>query len=794
MKRLCAAFILLTIGNTASSQIFENTLQQFSSEFISERIHFHFDKTSYTAGDTVWFKAYLMKGITPETNSKTLYVDWTGSDGKIIRRTTWPIVDGITFGQFEIPSNLKFNAIEVRAYTKWMLNFDSSFLFSRNLNILTGDKSTAARRVVPQIHFFPEGGNMVEGLTSKVAFKATDQYGNPLEITGTLLEGDEIITDVASMHDGMGYFFLQPKPGRQYTLRWKDPSEAIHQTSLPQVKKTGVIMKVVLTNDRRIFYVQAKDKTIAESVRIIGTMYSKVVFDIERNLTDGVTQAAIPVADLPSGILVITVLNERNLPLAERITFINNNEYSFSPNINWKNQNLDKRGRNEIEIEIPDSLEANLSISVTDAAIDFNNTHTIASDLLLSSEIKGKIHNPEFYFRNNDDSTSNYLDLVMLTNGWRKIKWEDIATGKLPEIKYPADTALITIEGIVEGVRQNSTIDSSNVIMVISKKDSKEFAITPIRPDGSFKMEDYILIDTATIYYQLPREKNMKKASIKFYRNTDPKPPVNTSQIITPLLADTTGAFRHMQLANEIAGILAMAQGKILEEVKVTAKPKSDIEIMDEKYTTGLFSGGASYNFDLVHIKTAAGYRSIFNYLQSRVPGFNFVDADPPRISWRGGAPSLFLDEILVDIEIMMTVPVTNIAYVKAIHPPFNGVASAGANGAIAVYTRRGDDDPGFDRGKGLPNNTIPGYSKIREFFSPDYSTENDVDISDIRTTIYWNPEVILKGDNKKVTLSFYNSDVAKSFRIVIEGITKTGQMTRIVRTIKKETDKTGSL
>ncbi|MCO5285523.1 MAG: hypothetical protein M9898_03840 [Chitinophagaceae bacterium] len=781
MKKLSVATLLLLITGYATGQAFENTLENFATDYVPERIHFHFDKSSYGPGDTIWFKAYLMKGITPEITSKTLYVDWADPNGKIIKRTSWPIVEGVTFGQINVPLDYHSSAISVKAYTKWMLNFDSAFLYNNYIRILTPTASTTERKFNPTIHLFAEGGNLVEGLNTKIAFKATDQYGQPVKIIGNVMEDGKSITQISSVHDGMGAFYLQPRAEKKYTLIWKDTTGASHNTPLPEVEKTGLLLRVSQSKDNRIFYVQSNSENVARAVRIIGTMYNQPVFNIERPLVNGVTQGAIPVKELPSGILVITVLNEKFQPLAERITFINNEEYTFTPQFDVAHWGMNKRARNEVEIEIPDSLEANLSISVTDAAIDFNDSRTIVSDFLLSSELKGKINNPSFYFQDKADSTNNYLDLVMLTNGWRKISWTDIAAGKLPEVKYPVDTAYTTVEGRIHGALPNQLANAGDLIMIINQKNNKEFVMAPIKPDGTFRVDDLILIDTATVYYQLPKGKIMNSAAVQFLGSLTPIPPGSDLPPFAPMPGDTSGSYRHLQLSDEVAGILKLAQGKVLETVTIKGKAKSDLEKMDEKYTTGMFSGGTSTDFDLVHEKAAAGYKDIFSYLQGRVAGVVIVASDPPQVTWRGGTPAFFLDEMPVDVEMLTTVPVTNIAYVKVIHPPFLGAVGGGANGAIAIYTRRGDDDVDATPGRGLPKNTVTGYTAIRKFYSPDYLLGGD-NARDVRTTLYWNPEVLLKGDTKKVKLTFYNNDISESFRIVIEGVTRTGQMAHIVK------------
>ena len=125
------------------------------------------------------------------------------------------------------------------------------------------------------------------------------------------------------------------------------------------------------------------------------------------------------------------------------------------------------------------------------------------------------------------------------------------------------------------------------------------------------------------------------------------------------------------------------------------------------------------------------------------------------------------------------SINVSDVAYIKVLRPPFMG-SSNGANGAIAIYTRRGNDVK-QEPGKGLSNNTVRGYTSMREFYSPNYGTFNtDDDKKDVRTTLYWNPQVITNRQNNKVTLTFYNNDISEAFRVVIEGMTSDGRLVHL--------------
>jgi len=199
--------------------------------------------------------------------------------------------------------------------------------------------------------------------------------------------------------------------------------------------------------------------------------------------------------------------------------------------------------------------------------------------------------------------------------------------------------------------------------------------------------------------------------------------------------------------------------------------------MLDEKYTSGLFQGGDSYQFDLLSDPSSIAFPNALSYLQGRVAGLQVTMTSPPTLTWRGGSPTLFLDEIQTDADMISSIPVSDIAYIKVFRPPFFGASGGGSNGAIAIYTRKGGDVQS-NPSKGLANNIVAGYTPIKQFYSPNYDTFNPKNEQpDQRTTLYWNP-VLITTPKKPLTVTFYNNDVTKSFRVVIEGMTKDGLLT----------------
>jgi hypothetical protein len=781
---LLASIFLFSFFKTRAQNI-DSTIEKYANDYGQEKTYLHYDKSTYAPGETIWYKAYILNGIYPADESKTFYVDWTDDKGKLLSHSIIPVVHATAAGQFDIPADYGEKYIHVKAYTKWMLNFDSVFLYNKDIRILSksSNSSSLKNTVIPSIQFFPEGGDAIAGVVNKIAFKANDQWGRPVKIKGIIQDNHGAkIDSLKIIHDGMGYFYIFPKPGENFTAKWKDQKGTEHISELPSIKQNGVSLQVTISGTKRNFILSAAPEvaTTLGNVHLLGTMNQHEVFKLTKDFSKGNINGIIPTEDLPTGILTITVFDDHWSPLAERITYVNNQEYLFSAEMNVEHWGLNKRAKDEISITVPDSLAASFSVAVTDNNIDTDSSDNIISHLLLTGDLRGQVYNPAYYFSNNSDSISQQLDLVMLTHGWRRFKWDNVTAGKFPKIIYPKDTAYLSLSGKIYGALPSQLRDAGSIVIIMRKeKHDNKMVVVPIEPDGTFTDPSLILFDTTSIFYQLPKSKGLGDASVQFMENRLPPFSNNiaASGIFNNQMSDTLGYSRHRLLAEEQNQLAKLFNAKVLETVTVQARTKKPVDILDEKYTSGLFSGGDAYQFDLLNDPSAVGSMNIFNYLQGKVAGLQITMGSPPSLQWRGGTPQIYLDEMPSDADMISSLSISDVAYVKVLRPPFFGGTGGGASGAIAIYTRRGNDKP-LQPGKGLSNNSVRGYTSMREFYSPNYGTinEND-DKKDVRTTLYWNPQVITNHQNNKVILTFYNNDISKAFHVVIEGMATDGRL-----------------
>ena len=790
-KRILFLTALISFCLAAKAQDVNTLITNYGDKYSPERAYLHYDKSNYAAGETIWFKVYMMNGFLPADDTKNIYIDWIDDKGTPFLHAVAPLVDGITSGQFDIPVDYKGKSIHVRAYTRWMLNFDTSFFYNKDIRILSEqdvagkDKQT----VLPTLTLFPEGGDAIAGLKNKIAFKANDQWGRPVKIKGVVINSKGHVEDsLRVMHDGMGYFYITPEAGNTYTAKWKDEKGVEHNTALPDIKSMGATLQVTVDGSKREFLVNVSPgiTSTIDSVHLVGTMYQHPVFNIAKSTSNLNIKGIVPTENLPTGILTITLFDNKWNPIAERITYIKNEDYLFTPQMEVQHWGLSKRAKNEIKITVPDSIVSSLSVSVTDIAIGGDSSTNIISHLLLSSELKGDVFNSAYYFSDRSNSTDQNLDLVMLTHGWRRFNWESVLKNKPVKFLYAKDTSYLSLSGTVAGAGFIAP-DASIVLMMKQKDKPGEVLLAKVNSDGTFNDPSTIFFDTATVYYQF-QKKEMKDASAQFLTNRLSMYPINNFKKGPGLWTDTSGNYRQWYLADAANGFAKLEKVKTLDAVILKSKSKSPVEIMDEKYASGLFSGGDSYQFDMINDPFASSSTSIFNYLQGKVAGLqisNSSTGSAPTLQWRGGTPQIFLDEVPVDADFISSMSVNDIAYVKVFRPPFFGASGGGANGAIAIYSRKGGDIKSAP-GKGLAKNKVYGYTPIRQFYSPNYDKFDAANSKDdIRTTLYWNPYVITSPQQPQAVISFFNNDITKAFRVVIEGMTKDGRLAHVEQTME---------
>lgn len=792
---LLAFFVLTT--NAAYSQKIDSMMEVYARVFPKEKAHLHFDKSVYRKGETIWYKVYLMSDNMPSYQSRNFFADWYDDNGKLLAHTVSPIYQASTRGQLEVPADYQGKQVHLKAYTKWMLNFDSSFVFAKDISIEQNQPSASKNKTLTKptcsLHFFPEGGDCLEGVESRIAFMITNQNGKPVNAVGAILNSKgEFIDSFATMHDGMGLLSVTPDSTNLLSAIWTDAYGNRYNTPLPLPKKSGIALEVQQAKNKALFVLHySKSATSKPEGHVLAHINQHLVYMSKVLFRSNYVSGQIPTEDLPTGILQVTVFDADWKPMAERIVFVDNGLPSFTPTVKMETKGLESRQQNTIEIKVDESLKSNMSISVTDADWFHDSTTNIFSQFLLSDEVKGFINNPAYYFSSNEDTVKQYLDLVMLTHGWRRFNWDEFEKGILPKLKYERDSDFLEIKGKVFGKAFKRRDANSINLILTSSDDSRQLISLPIDKNGDFLQKGVLFFDTVKAYYQFNADKRLTDiATVKItnglYDEYAKKINLgNQFPLLLPnYLSDTSNLLQTKNLLAQIERAEKRLKAHQLAEVTVRTKVKKPVDVLDDKYTTGVFSGGDSYQFDLVNDPYAKSSTDIFWYLQGRVAGLQIIDEGiDTRLSWRGAHPELFLDEVRATMQEVKNLQIDDIAYIKIFRPPFFGSIGGGDGGAIAIYTRKGDDVQ-YVQGRGMGYALIAGYTKYKEFYSPDYSTNQSIE-TDVRTTLYWNPYLLTNKDSKTVKVSFYNNDISKRFRVILEGVNENGQMARIEKIIE---------
>ncbi|BDQ11212.1 hypothetical protein [Sediminibacterium sp. TEGAF015] len=781
------------IGTSLKAQQIDSMMSVYAEGFPKEKIHIHFDRPVYNTGDTLFYKVYLLAANEPSMLSKNLYVEWYDTTGTLIKQTVAPLFQSTARGSFEIPAKYSGGFLHVKAFTRWMLNDDPAYLFQKNIPINGGNVVLGRMPSPTRVDIFPESGSLVEGVNSRVAFKAINQIGLPVKIKGVLIDAQKKVLDSLKVqHDGMGLFVLKPLPGQQYQLNWTDEYGRTGTTPIKDIKKEGVVLTVRTNNEKAFLQFERSEPASAnfKQMNLLVHMNQSLLYKVGLKMSErNYQRAEIPIDELPTGIVQFTLFTADWIPVAERIVFINNHTHDFNAKINPIVTNLGKRALNKFDIFVSDTTMTNMSVAVIDANANTNDPHSIFSNFLLASEIKGYVHNPSYYFQSDADSIMNRLDLVMMTNGWRKINWEKLKEGIGPQLKYMPETEYMSLKGSVFGIKPVMVKDQQLNFVLAAKDSSKTLQFAAIDANGNFEQPGIFFYDTVKVYYGFNNNSKLSGATqVKIENGLLRKE--NGAKVGLGAIPPVWGGIDSMAIARmnfyltEQEKLRKLMASASLSEVVVKTRTKSKLEILDETYSSGLFSGMNGYSFDLTDGTVAA--LDIFTFLQGRVAGLQVTGTGPSAsLTWRGGMPDIYLNELRSDIPMVANIPIADIAYLKVFRPPFFGTGAGGGSGAIVIYTKKGGTSKGSQNVKGLESTLLSGYSTFKEFYNPIYDKTTVAFEPDTRNTLYWNPYIITNKKSPRYPIEFYNNDVSTKLKIVLEGFNASGKMTRVERILE---------
>jgi hypothetical protein len=668
-------------------------------------------------------------------------------------------------------------------------------------NEMTRVKPTITKRL--QVKFFPEGGHWISGLANKMAFVVLDEMGLPVNTSITIKDPNESkILTANVVHQGMGMFTMTPK-NENYFAEIQTAAGVIFTFPLPPVQTEGIQLIVQNTNPNRMFVsVQRAEKSAEKysKVLVMAHMSGQLVYSTYLDFEEGLTTAPISKKNLPPGIMQITVMDTLGTPLAERLVFVEHYEIK-RPRLSFEKLQTTRRSENIWKLKSDSLLPASISVLVKDAAIDgkIGLENSIASHLLLTSDIKGYVHEPGFYFQNKSIETLEKLDLLMMVHGWRKFTWKQILENETPVLRYPIESNL-QIKGLVTKAERKEVVKDGKVSFVIKGEDSATYLIDAFLTDkGEFIVDSLYIKDKAIVSYQATNHKKENLVlDVKFYPSlfdTLEKASLNWKLDLDTLKL----ANRNSRLAQLLYDRLALSdtftnKARFLGNVTVTAKKMNRMDSLQREYVSTFFE----ISDQTLEVPQDRGFVNIWQFLQREVVGLNVNPFEPGGVttvtfgrfsgmvlgtmnedgSMNAGADdgiTFFLNELPVTTGIIDAVNPDEVALVK-IYKGVTGFPFGANAGAIGIYTKKGRTVAVNQ--KQFNSFEKRGYSMVREFYNVDYKKipEYNKDVIDNRTTLYWNPKAQFD-EQGQMKVRFFTSDISKGYKLIVQGLDKKGRM-----------------
>ncbi len=753
-----------------------------------EKVYLHMDKTYYASGDDIWFKAYLVNAQSnyPVNTSNNLYVELINPINKIVTREVVRLNNGIGVGDFKLDDSIAGGSYRIRAYTNWMRNFGTHFIFEKEIQVknITGvnKKNSIVEKVVSvdkktsthayKIQFFPEGGSLVEGISSVVAFKAEDGIGNGINATGSILssKGDTVVHFKTS-HLGMGSFNFKPETGIQYKAFVQYQSSSSIPADFPVATPDGFVMKVTDEDPSNfLVYVFSNTATLdmhpTGEITIAGKHAGKIFYNQKTFLKDGKASLNITKKDFPSGIASITLYDENLHPYCERLVYIEDAD-PLTINLSPDKNSYRPREKVTVNISVTDArqhpVKANLSMAAIDDGIEKPSTENILSYLMLQSEVTGKIENAADYFNKNNPQRFQQLDLLLRAQGWRSFLWRQMADTSI-HISYLPEPG-ITISGKVTLGFGNKPAPNMNITLLAPAAKGNKIFITKTNASGRYYLDGLPLYGNQTIKINSKNDKDKRGGELfidSLFNNVLPVDPNYTHT------ADTS--FKLKQFAEESAKRLSSAQNtkwySVLSEVVVTSKRNTVVLRDGEGYMN---FGFPEYNFTI----TSNDYqnKTVEDFLVQKIPGAEY-DVEKEGINFiANGKPvrARFIVDKREDVFERIDyyrVPLTQVISISVRH-----MVGMNLTDVFLIYL---DLKPGaYNTDPAFINTDVTGYYEARNFYSPNYENPENKK-PDERTTIHWEP-MITTDENGKATVNFYNADPKTRIRIDVQGVTDKG-------------------
>ena len=787
LKRNLVALLSIFLFIANSSFSYGKQQPDDIKELPLEKIYLHLDKSFYAAGESIWFKAYLMDGRThtPTALSEVVYVELIGPSGTIISKNVLKTKDGSAAGDFELSDVPLSGTYSIRAYTNYMRNFGTDNYYTKYIFVDTGESdplvnnTSVNQETALDIQFFPEGGHAINGFLNPIAFKVLDSDGNSISVSGNIMDdtGNQI-TNFSTSHLGMGLFHFIPKPDRTYSAHLTHHGEKLH-FELPDIKQGGVLMTVSNLQDYYKIELRATSDIRLKDYALVGKQKGTVQFNLAVNTIKQENTTIVKLAKdiLDEGTLELTLWNDQKQPIAERLLYHENANTAKEVTIASTKNSYEKRELVVLEIDMNtkdlDPLTTDMSISVSNTVVnaDENYAVDIKTYTLLSSVVKGKIEQPGYYFNSDAPERKEHLDLLMRTQGWRQYVVED----KLMEsADYFLPEKGISLSGKVVSATNSKGPLTGSVSLTANNQEEMIQDRTKTNEDGTFRFRDLNFTDSTTVLLNahVYHPKRKRNPTSKYNIIMD----ALNSPVVLPMNGNTfvnTIPPKAFNRVNEINRPFLYDDDTIaLEEVLIKAEKVEKKDAYEKKRKMVLYNE-PSQTVDFKNLGEM-GFPNLLQALQGRVPGLTVRGGF---VHLRGGSALVLLDGTPVSPTILQQILPSDIDFIDVIKGPRAAIyGSRAANGVVAIFSKDGTEKANTRAQLvGSLNFQYPGYDYPKKFYEPKYGpNESKTVANDNRTTLLWKPYVKID-ENGKALVSFYAGDTLGDYQVVLEGMTYDG-------------------
>jgi len=776
-KRLTGSIALvLLLSLSCSAQTIDNVQRSFDSykrTALHEKVFVHTDKASYMTGEIMWFKLYVVDGTYHRkiNLSKVAYLDVLDNNQVPVMQTKVALHYGSGSGSVYIPVTLSNGNYKLRAYTNWMKNFSPDYYFEKELTIVNPQISPGALAVnnpaAFDIQFFPEGGTLVSGISSKVAFKAVGKNGKGADISGAVIDKkNDTVARFKSLKFGMGSFAFKPDAGNTYKAVVRAGSGAPVTKELSAVSSQGYVMQLADNNSGQLTITVSTNVNPSDGELYLFTHTREVLKSVKRaGLSNGTATFTLDKSTLGDGVSHLTVFSGDRQAVCERLYF-KRPAQMLSIDAVADKQQYGSRKKVSIDLSAKDAAgklqDADLSMSVYRLDnFQVADKADIVSYLWLSSDLRGNIESPEYYLSNNTPEANEAVDNLMLTQGWRRFQWNDVLNNKQAAFTFlPEYNGHLVTGKLINTLTNTPTPD----VLAYFSVPGKRVQLFASRSDTSgkllFNTKDFygpgeIVVQTNSQHDSTFRIDILSPFSEQYSKAA--LPPFNVT-------ADMQKSLENSSLGMQVLNIYSGNNIKRYYDAQVDSngffgKPYKSYKLDDFTRFTTMEEVLREYIRELYVVRENKRYH--IKIISEK----GFLEGDP--LVMLDGIPIFDMDKVIA-------LDPLKIRKLDVVRDRFFW-GPADAEGIMSYTTYKGDlGGVEID-----PHAVVLDYEGLqlqRVFYSPVYDTDGQAAsrVPDFRNVLYWTPS-ISTGTQGKKQVTFYTSDQEGQYIGIIQGMTASG-------------------